>query len=134
MKRLILSDTRRFFSEVEGQKIHALASAFRGAFLILSEVILMETRVALIGIVVEDPNSVDRLNSILHQYGTYIIGRMGLPYPKKAINIISIAVDAPSDIISTLSGKLGMLSGVSSKAVYAKYSNKNGGVGNKKAD
>lgn len=71
----------------------------------------METRVALIAIIVEDANSVENLNSILHQYGKYIIGRMGLPYFKKQINIISIAVDAPADIISTLSGKLGMLPG-----------------------
>lgn len=80
----------------------------------------METRVALIGIVVEDAASVDRLNEILHQYGQYIIGRMGLPYHKRGINIISIAMDAPADAISALSGKLGMLPGVSSKAVYSK--------------
>ncbi|RGZ00435.1 TM1266 family iron-only hydrogenase system putative regulator [Clostridium sp. AM58-1XD] len=80
----------------------------------------MDSRVALIGIVVEKEGSVEALNKILHEYGKYIIGRMGIPYPKRNINIISIAVDAPSDVISALSGKLGMLDGVSSKAVYSK--------------
>ncbi|SDN18797.1 TM1266 family iron-only hydrogenase system putative regulator [Acetanaerobacterium elongatum] len=84
----------------------------------------METRVALIGIVVENADSVDKLNHILHQYGSYIIGRMGLPYAKRQVNIISIAVDAPADVISALSGKLGMLDGVSSKAIYAKLTEK----------
>lgn len=79
----------------------------------------METRVALIGIVVENPESVEKLNGILHQFGNYIIGRMGIPYPKKGVSIISIAIDAPMDIISALSGKLGMLKGVSTKTVYS---------------
>jgi len=80
----------------------------------------METRVAIIGIIVEDSNSVEKLNSILHDYANYIIGRMGLPYRAKGINIISIAVDAPQDIISALSGKLGKLRGVSTKVLYSK--------------
>ena len=80
----------------------------------------METRVAVISIIVENAESVARLNELLHEYGEYIIGRMGIPYHKRNINIISIAVDAPADIISALSGKLGMLDGVSSKAVYSK--------------
>ena len=67
----------------------------------------MQTRVAIIAIIVEDYDSVDTLNSVLHDYGTYIIGRMGLPYREKHINIISIAIDAPQDIISALSGKIG---------------------------
>jgi putative iron-only hydrogenase system regulator len=79
----------------------------------------METRVALIGIVVENSESVERLNGILHQYGSYIIGRMGIPYPKKQVSVISIAIDAPMNVISALSGKLGMLDGVSSKTVYS---------------
>lgn len=79
----------------------------------------METRVALIGIVVEKPDSVEKLNSLLHQFGNYIIGRMGIPYPKKNISVISIAIDAPMNIISALSGKLGMLDGVSTKTVYS---------------
>lgn len=81
----------------------------------------METRVALIGIVVEKLESVEALNHILHQYGSYIIGRMGLPYQKRNVSIISVAVDAPGDVISALSGKLGMLPGVSSKTVYSKF-------------
>ncbi len=79
----------------------------------------METRVALIGIVVEDPSSVEKLNGLLHQFGKYIIGRMGIPYQKKNISVISIAIDAPMDVISSLSGKLGMLKGVSTKTVYS---------------
>jgi putative iron-only hydrogenase system regulator len=82
----------------------------------------METRVALLGIVVENADSVEKLNDILHHYSKYIIGRMGLPYQKRNISIISIALDAPADAISALSGKLGMLPGVTSKAVYSKYS------------
>lgn len=80
----------------------------------------METRVALIGIVVENQESVDTLNALLHEYGEYIIGRMGIPYPKRGISIISIAIDAPQDIVSALSGKLGMLPGVSTKTIYSK--------------
>ena len=80
----------------------------------------METRVALIGIVVENPGSVELLNSILHQYSNYVVGRMGIPYQKRKISIISVAVDAPGDVISALSGKLGMLPGVSTKTVYSK--------------
>lgn len=82
----------------------------------------METRVAIIGIIVEDSGSVEKLNSILHEYGKYIIGRMGIPYRERNISIISIAVDAPNDVISALSGKLGKLPGVSAKAAYSKLS------------
>ncbi len=80
----------------------------------------METRVALIGIVVENLSSVDQLNQLLHEQGTYIIGRMGIPYAKKGISIISVVLDAPMDVISALSGKLGMLPGVSTKTLYSK--------------
>ena len=80
----------------------------------------MESRVAIIGIIVEEESSVEELNQILHEYGAYIIGRMGIPYPKKDINIISIAVDAPQSVISALSGKLGNLEGISSKAAYSR--------------
>ncbi|HCW74696.1 MAG TPA: iron-only hydrogenase system regulator [Clostridiaceae bacterium] len=80
----------------------------------------METRVALIGIVIENYDSAEKLNRILHEYGEYVIGRMGIPYREKNMNIISLAVDAPMDIISSLSGKLGMLPGVSTKTIYAK--------------
>ncbi len=80
----------------------------------------MESRVAIIGIIVEEESSVEELNQILHQYGQYIIGRMGIPYSQKGINIISIAVDAPQNIISALSGKVGKLPGISSKTAYSK--------------
>lgn len=78
----------------------------------------METRVALIGVVVSNYDSAVKVNSILHDYGEYIIGRMGIPYKEKSINIISVAVDAPNDVISALSGKLGQLDGVSTKTIY----------------
>ncbi len=79
----------------------------------------METRIAVIGIIVENPESVESLNGILHQYGEYIVGRMGIPYRKRGVNIVSIAVDAPQDVISALSGKIGRLPGVSAKAAYS---------------
>ncbi len=79
----------------------------------------METRVAIIGIIVQEENSVEELNTLLHEYGKYIIGRMGIPYREKGINIISIAVDAPNDIINALSGKVGKLPGVSTKTAYS---------------
>lgn len=80
------------------------------------------TRIAVVGIIIEELESASLVNDILHQYGTYIIGRMGLPYREKQIHIISVVVDAPSDVISALSGKLGRVPGVSSKALYARQS------------
>ena len=80
----------------------------------------METRVAIIGIILENRDSAQKLNDLLHEYGDCIIGRMGLPYPKKSINIISIAIDATQDTINTLSGKIGKLEGITSKVVYSK--------------
>ena len=79
----------------------------------------METRVALIGIIVEKESSVAQLNELLHQYGHYIIGRMGLPYREKGVNIISVVLDAPQAAISALSGKLGRREGVSAKTQYS---------------
>ena len=79
----------------------------------------METRVAVMSIIVEDPGSVEKLNGILHEFGDYIIGRMGIPYRKRKINIISIALDAPQNPISALAGKVGTLSGVSVKTAYS---------------
>lgn len=79
----------------------------------------MESRVAAISVIVENKNSVQDINDILHQYSEYIIGRMGVPYRKKNLNIISIAVDAPQSIISAISGKIGRLSGVSAKTAYS---------------
>jgi putative iron-only hydrogenase system regulator len=78
-----------------------------------------ETRVALIGIVVSDPESVERLNKILHDSSQWIIGRMGLPYGARRINLISVAVDAPLEAISSLGGKIGKLPGVSAKIAYS---------------
>ncbi|MDP4178966.1 MAG: iron-only hydrogenase system regulator [Bacillota bacterium] len=82
----------------------------------------METRIAIIGIIIENNNSIEKMNSILHEYSEFIIGRMGIPYPKRHVNIISIAIDAPNNIISALSGKLGMLPSVNIKTVYSKVS------------
>lgn len=78
-----------------------------------------EARVAVMGIIVDDMNSVERLNELLHDYGEYIIGRMGIPYRKRNISIMSIAVDAPQDVISALTGKIGNLHGVSVKTAYS---------------
>ena len=78
-----------------------------------------ESRVAVIAILVREPDSVERLNGLLHEFGQYIIGRMGVPYPKRGVSIISVAVDAPQEVTSALSGKIGRLEGVSAKTVYA---------------
>ena len=79
----------------------------------------MDTRVAIIGIILEKKDEVEKLNSILHEYYNRIIGRMGMPYSKKSINIITIVIDAPQDEINTLSGKIGKLSGITSKVIYS---------------
>jgi putative iron-only hydrogenase system regulator len=80
----------------------------------------METRIAIIGIIVENTDSVEKMNSVLHEYREYIVGRMGIPYPKRQIQVISVIVDAPNDVISALSGKLGMLPDVTTKTIYSK--------------
>ncbi len=80
----------------------------------------MEDRIAHIGIIVEDTDSVEKLNNLLHDYGSYIIGRMGIPFREKNLSIISIVLHAPQDVISSLAGKLGMLEGVSVKTIYSK--------------
>ena len=79
----------------------------------------MESRVAVIGIIVEDGGSAEPLNALLHAYAPWIIGRMGIPYPRRGVNVISVAVDAPQDVISALAGKIGRLPGVSAKAAYS---------------
>ncbi len=80
----------------------------------------METRVALIGIIIENRESVGAMNKILHEYGDFIIGRMGIPYDKKQVSVISVAIDAPLDTINKLSGKIGMLDGITTKTIYSK--------------
>ena len=79
----------------------------------------MDTRVAVISIIVSKEEAVEKLNTLLHNYAQYIIGRMGLPYRAKNVNIICVAVDAPNDAISALSGKLGSIEGVSVKTAYS---------------
>ena len=79
----------------------------------------MDTRVAVIGIIVENSDSVEDLNGILHEYSPLIIGRMGIPYRERSISIISIAIDAPQNTIATLSGRIGNLPGVSAKVAYS---------------
>ena len=83
------------------------------------EVSVMENRVAVISIIVENNETVEKLNALLHEYGQFIIGRMGIPYRQRSINIISIAVDGPQDTISALSGKIGALPGVSAKTAFS---------------
>ena len=80
----------------------------------------METRVAVISIIVENTDKINELNELLHQYGEYVIGRMGIPYREKSINIICIAVDAPQDKINSLTGGLSKIDGISAKAAYSK--------------
>lgn len=79
----------------------------------------MEKRLAVIGIIVENPDSVEKINDILHEFREYIVGRMGIPYKERNMSVISLIVDGPNDVISSISGKLGMVEGVTSKAVYA---------------
>ena len=81
----------------------------------------MENRVAVLSIIVEDENAVSALNELLHRFGKYIIGRMGIPYRRRGINVISIAMDAPPDTISALAGKLGRLEGLTVKAAYSSH-------------
>ena len=89
------------------------------AVFFIGEVLRMETRVAVMSVIVEDPDSVERLNGILHEFGQWIIGRMGIPYRKRGVSIISIALDAPQNTISSLAGKIGSLPGVSVKTAYS---------------
>ena len=79
----------------------------------------MQTRVAVMAVIVEKSESVEKLNSVLHEYGNFIIGRMGIPYKEPRINILSIALDAPQDTISSIAGKLGNIPGVSVKTAYS---------------
>lgn len=79
-----------------------------------------ESKVAMIGIIVENTESAARINAVLHEYGAYIIGRMGIPYRERHMSIISVVVDAPGNIINSLSGKIGMLPGVSSKVMIGR--------------
>jgi putative iron-only hydrogenase system regulator len=85
----------------------------------------MDNRVALMAIIVEDRDSVKELNDLLHEYGDYIIGRMGIPYHKRSISVLSVALDAPNNVISSLSGKIGKLSGVSIKTAYSNVGDAN---------
>lgn len=80
----------------------------------------METRIALIGILVEDMEATEKINAILHEYAEYAVGRMGIPYRDRGVSVISLVVDAPESVISALSGKLGMVRGIGVKTIYAK--------------
>lgn len=93
---------------------------FRDALFFERSFMEQENRVAIISMIISDDESVPAVNALLHEYGKFIQGRMGLPYRERGLNIISVVVDAPADIISTLSGKLGRLKGVTSKSVYSK--------------
>ena len=82
---------------------------------------MTETRVALLAVIVENPELTEKLNAVLHEYSEHIIGRMGIPYRRRGINVISIAMDAPPDTISALAGKLGRLEGLTVKAAYSSH-------------
>lgn len=79
----------------------------------------MDTRVAIVAIIVENMQSVEKLNAVLHEYASYMIGRMGIPYRQKNVNIISLAIDAPEDVINAMAGKIGKLEGICAKTVYS---------------
>ena len=81
----------------------------------------METRVAVAAIIVSNPDSVATLNALLHEYGQYIIGRMGIPYREKGVSVLCVVLDAPAGVINSLTGKIGMLSGVTAKTLFSKY-------------
>lgn len=83
----------------------------------------MENRISVVSIIVEEMASTSVINSLLHEYGQYIVGRMGIPYREKGVSIICVVLDAPNDVTSSLSGKLGMIKGVKAKTVTAKHSN-----------
>ena len=99
----------------------SIGAPFGALFYIMEGVTIMDTRIAIIGIIIENLDVSAQINDILHQYAQYIIGRMGLPHRSRSINIITVAVEAPQNIISALSGKLGMLPDVSAKAIYSKH-------------
>ncbi len=80
----------------------------------------METRIAIVGIIVNNIESAEKINRILHEYGQYIVGRMGIPYRERSLSVISVIMDAPGDIIGAASGKLGMIPDVTVKTVYSK--------------
>ena len=80
----------------------------------------METRIAIIGIIIEDPDASEQINRLLHEYGDYIVGRMGIPYRQRNVNIICIVLDAPNDVINTLAGKIGKVRNASAKTIYSK--------------
>lgn len=82
---------------------------------------MSENRVAIVSIIVEDTDCSEKLNAILHSFGEYIIGRMGIPYKVKKISVVSVVMDAPSEVINSLTGKLGMLEGVTAKTLFSKY-------------
>ena len=118
--------TLSVLSCVKGAKENCCRGDFRGLLLpyplgygIFFGGQIMETRVAVMSIIVENGDAVEKLNSLLHEYGEFIIGRMGIPYRKRGVNIIAIALDAPQNTISALSGKIGSLTGVSVKTAYS---------------
>ncbi len=86
----------------------------------------METRIAVASIIVENTEVSDELNAIIHDYGQYVIGRMGIPYRKQGISVICIVMDAPNDVINSFSGKAGMLDGVTIKTAYSRVFNNSG--------
>ena len=91
----------------------------RGFFILDKRGGIVETRVALMGIIVEEPERAAEVNELLHRYSEYVIGRMGVPYRARGVNIISVVLDAPQDVISALSGRMGRLEGVSAKTLYS---------------
>lgn len=107
-------------SGTSGAKVLFFMPPSGAAGKIRRKIVAEEKRIALLGIIVEDTGATEAINRMLHEYGEYIVGRMGIPYRSRGVSIISVVLDAPADAVSALSGRLGMLDGVSVKAVYSK--------------
>ena len=110
--------TEKALNEYSAEKSVCISLSFHGGDFYFERISM--NRIALIGIMVEDNSAALKINGILHDYGKYIIGRMGIPHAKENLSVISVVLDAPADIISTVSGKLGQRNGVSTKTIYSK--------------
>lgn len=82
---------------------------------------MSETRLAVVSIIVEDTDCSDRLNALLHEFGEYIVGRMGIPYRAKGVSVLAVVIDAPQEKINALTGRMGMIGGVTAKTLFSKY-------------
>ena len=80
-----------------------------------------EKRIAVLSVIVEDRSVTDKLNGYLSEFGEYVVGRMGIPYREKGVSVLCVVLDAPAGVINSLTGKIGMISGVTAKTLFSKY-------------